>query len=218
MQDWIGYISVFILFFVSHSIPVRPGIKARISDLLGARGFTICYSLLSTFMLILLIRAAGRAPYIPLWEWQEWHNHLAMSIMLIAMLLFALAIGRPNPLSFGGVGNDRFDPQDPGIIGWSHHPLLLVLFLWSSAHLLANGDLAHALMFGCFAGFSLIGRVLINRRKRRVLGVETWARLTATRRRITPSLNGAMRLALGVALYLLVLWAHEPVIGISPLP
>ncbi|MDA5094619.1 NnrU family protein [Aliiroseovarius sp. KMU-50] len=218
MQDWGGYILGFIFFFASHSIPTRPGVKSRFVDVLGARGFTLAYSALSTFALAVLILSARTAPQIPLWHWAEWHNHLALTLMLVAMIIVALALGRPNPLSFGGSQNDRFDPKQPGLIGWLHHPLLAALFLWSLAHMIANGDLAHVIMFGCFALFSFFGRKIINRRKIRQLGEEEWQRLAATRREILPSMNGMIRVCLGVLLYGLILWAHEPVIGISPLP
>ncbi|WP_424941674.1 NnrU family protein [Aliiroseovarius crassostreae] len=218
MQDWTGYILGFAFFFASHMIPVKPRVKAGIISIIGARGFTIAYSLLSTLALILLIVAARRAPYLPLWDWQEWHNHLAMALMLVAVVIIAMAIGRPNPLSFGGANNDAFDPADPGLIGWTHHPLLLALFLWSCAHLLANGDLAHVIMFACFAGFSLLGRKIINRRKIRQLGDKEWTRISTTTRNLHPSFNGSMRVGIGLVIYALVLWAHDPVIGISPIP
>lgn len=218
MQDWTVYILGFAFFFASHMIPVKPRVKAGLVSVIGARGFTIAYSLLSTLALILLILAARSAPYLPLWDWQEWHNHVAMTLMLIAVTIISMAIGRPNPLSFGGANNDVFDPAHPGLIGWIHHPLLMALFLWSCAHLLANGDLAHVIMFACFAGFSLLGRIIINRRKIRQLGHQEWARLSNTKRSLRPSLNGVIRICIGLLIYGLVLWAHEPVIGISPIP
>ncbi len=137
--------------------------------------------------------------------------------MAIATLIFSLALGRPNPLSFGGTGDARFDPAHPGLIGWMHHPLLVVLGLWSLAHILPNGDLAHALMFTQFFLFSLLGVNIINRRKRRLLGAEKWHHLGATKRRFAPSLNGLIRLAFAIALYGTLLWLHQPVIGVDPL-
>lgn len=218
MMDWVEYILGFAFFFASHSIPTRPSTKARLVSRLGARGFTLAYSVLSIFALIVLILAARNAPHVTLWHWEVWQGHLALTLMLVALVIVALTIGRPNPLSFGGSNTAAFDPKAPGIVGWFHHPLLVALFLWSAAHMIANGDLAHVIMFGCFALFSLVGRKIINARKRRELGPDIWAQLRATRRQVHPTLNGMIRVAIGVALYGLVLWAHEPVIGISPLP
>ena len=218
MADWGTYILGFMFFFISHSIPTRPKVKAQIVARLGTTGFTLAYSALSTFALIVLIWVARTAPHVTLWQWAEWQNHIALTGMCVATLLVALTLGRPNPLSFGGWGHARYDPKHAGIIGWVRHPLLLVLLIWSLSHLLPNGDLAHVIMFGCFAVFSLLGVKLIDRRKKRQLGAEEWSRLSHTKRAFTPTLNGSVRLVVGLVLYGLIIWAHEPVIGISPLP
>lgn len=212
---WGEFIAAFTMFFVSHALPVRPAIKAWITALIGARGFTLAYSALSVAMLTWIIIAAGRAPLVVLWPLTEPARWLALGCMLAAVLLFTVSIGRPNPLSFGG-RKGAFDPRNPGIIGWIRHPLLGVLFLWSVGHLIANGTLAHVILFGAFALFSLLGVRLIDRRKRRALGAR-WRILAAPSRRIAPSLNGVLRLAGGFALYRLLLWAHGPVIGAWPL-
>ena len=95
-----------------------------------------------------------------------------------------------------------------------------------------HGDLAYVLLFG-FAAFALLGMVAIDRRFRRVLGNAQWDRL-ARRTSLVPfaaladgrwrpagvHINGELlvRLFAGAALYLALLSAHEPVIGVSPLP
>src|SRR3546814_17497399 len=77
------------LHVLSHSFPTR-----RSSDLLGQRGFTLGYSLLSLAVLAWLIAAAGRAPFVMLWAWKPWHNHLVLAVMAVVCLILALAIGR----------------------------------------------------------------------------------------------------------------------------
>src|SRR3546814_2601264 len=106
------------LHVLSHSFPTR-----RSSDLLGQRGFTLGYSLLSLAVLAWLIAAAGRAPFVMLWAWKPWHNHLVLAVMAVVCLILALAIGRPNPFSFGGTNNAAFDPARPGIVGWIRHQI-----------------------------------------------------------------------------------------------
>lgn len=218
MLDWSGFILGFAFFFVSHSIPTRPRVKAWLVGKLGNSGFTLAYSALSIAALTILILSARGAPHVTLWHWETWQNHLALMLMLVALVIVTLAIGRPNPLSFGGANNSAFDPKAPGIVGWFHHPLLAALLLWSIAHMTANGDLAHVIMFGCFALFSYFGRKIINRRKKRELGEARWAELCQTRMHLHPTLNGMVRLGIGLCIYAFVLWAHGPVIGISPLP
>jgi len=219
--DWAEYALAFAAFFLTHSLPVRPPVRPWLVARLGHAGFGLGYSELSLGVLAWLIGAAGRAPYLPLWPWAAWQTHVVLAVMLPVCLILALAVARPNPFSFGGAGNDRFDPARPGIVRLTRHPLLLALALWAGAHLLANGDLAHALLFGTFAGFALLGMRLIDRRKRRETGA-AWARLEAARCRgpLRPASwpGVALRLGLGGVLYAALVWVHPWLFGVSPLP
>lgn len=222
-MTWAGFIGIFALFFATHSIPVRPGIKSHIVARIGPHGFAVGYSILSLAMLALLIWAAGAAPYVELWPQSGWHRHAAHAGMLAVCLILAFSIARPNPFSFGGAHNDRFDPTRPGIVRVVRHPVLAALALWAVLHTLPNGDLAHVLLFGVLAGFAVGGRVLINRRKKREMGPDQWHRLNATVAE-APVLGrpaswfGAMaRLILGVVLFAALIALHPMVIGVSAL-
>jgi len=208
-------------FLLSHAVPVRPPVKPWAVARLGPRGFTLAYSALSLAVLAWLIAAAGRAPFVPLWDWAPWRNHVALAVMLPVCLILALAVGRPNPFSFGGAHDDRFDPERPGVVGLTRHPLLAALALWAGAHVLANGDLAHVLLFGVFAGFAVAGRGLIDRRKRRALGPD-WERLrgamAARARTFVLDRDAGLRLAAGAALYGALILLHPVLFGVSPLP
>ncbi len=217
MSGWIEYILAFVAFFLTHSIPVRPAVKSRLVAMLGARGFTIAYSFLSIAALTWVIVAAGRAPYVGLWDWAPWHNHVTLTVMFVVCVIAALAIGRPNPLSFGGAGNERFDPDHSGLIGWMRHPLLVALFLWAFGHMIPNGNLAHVILFAVFGGFALLGMRIIDRRQKRIMGASQWAQLANTTREITVTRNGLIRLAIAVAVYAVLLSLHGPVIGVEPL-
>lgn len=181
-MDWLEFTAAFAAFFVTHSVPLRPSFRPRLQQALGRRGFTLTYSALSLATLGWLIAAAGRAPYVPLWDWAPWQNLVPLIVMLPVCLTLSLAIARPNPFSFGGARNETFDPARPGIVRLHRHPLLLALALWATAHVLPNGDLAHVILFGIFAGFAALGQRLIDRRKRREMGAD-WDRLRATVRR-----------------------------------
>ena len=222
MNNWLAFAGVFALFFATHSIPVRPPVKHRLIRLFGPRGFTITYSALSLLMLALLIRTAQQAPFVLLWAEAPWHRPVVWLGMLIACLILALSIGRPNPFSFGGRNNSRFDPENPGIIGYLRHPLLGVLALWAMLHLLMNGDLAHVLLFGVLSLFALLGHRIIDRRKRREFGADGWATLLSEtrkhRRFRPPSRDTVMRIGAGGIVYLLVVFLHPIVIGAAVFP
>ncbi len=217
LSQWGEFIAAFAVFFLSHSIPVRPAVKSRIVARTGALGFALLYSALSIAVLTWIIIAAGRAPFVEIWGWAEWQNHVPLTGMFVATLIVTMVFGQPNPLSFGGWNNDRFDPDNPGLIGWIRHPLLMALLIWSAAHMVPNGNLAHVIVFGLFAGFSILGMAIIDRRARRILGAETWQHLSKTRRNLTISRRGITRIAISVLIYLALLYSHEWVIGVSPL-
>ncbi|MFC3118991.1 NnrU family protein [Jhaorihella thermophila] len=95
--------------------------------------------------------------------------------------------------------------------------------LWSIAHMLANGDLAHVILFGLFALFSGAAMHMIDRRKQREMGQTEWQRLS--RNTALLSLRGLRRMSVSplqvVAAALVfagLLWLHPVVIGVSPMP
>lgn len=67
MSEWSEFTAALLAFFVLHSVPLRPAVKSRIVSVIGARPFTLAYSLVSIVALGWLIIAASRAPYIELW-------------------------------------------------------------------------------------------------------------------------------------------------------
>jgi len=222
-MGWTGFAAVFAAFFLTHSIPVRPAIRARLVERIGPRGFGLMYSALSVGMLALLIWSAGEAPYVHLWPQMAWHRHAAHMGMLAVCLILALGIARPNPFSFGGAWNDRFDPARPGIVRWTRHPILLALALWAGVHLVANGDLAHVILFGVLGSFAIAGRAVIDRRKRRILGPLRWEVLD-TARKAAPLFHAPrfwsalfVRLVIGLVAFAALLLAHPHVIGVPAL-
>ncbi|GAB4287839.1 MAG: NnrU family protein [Roseovarius sp.] len=220
-MGWGSFAAVIAAFFATHSLPLRPAIRARLVARMGARGFSLAYSALSLVMLWLLIRSAGQAPFVMLWPQAPWQVALVRAGMFVVCLLVAFGVGRPNPFSFGGRDNGRFDPARAGIVRHLRHPVLAALALWAGLHLLANGDLAHAILFGLLGGFALAGMGLVDRRRRRALGEAEWQRLQralAQAPRLQPPLSWAgvgLRLAAAVALYLALLALHGPVIGVA---
>ena len=220
-MGWSEFILAFTVFFLTHSIPVRRPLRPFLVARLGPGGFTLAYSALSVTVLGWIIAAAGRAPYVALWPYAPWQNHVPMVAMPVVCVIVALALGRPNPFSFGGPGVARFDPARPGIVRLLRHPLLVALALWALAHLVPNGDLAHVITFGAFAVFALAGIPLVTRRKKRELGAG-WATLDAATRAARPvptcPLGATLRLAAGAGLYAGLLAAHPWLFGVNPLP
>lgn len=216
-MGWIEFIAAFGVFFLSHSLPVRPPLRPKLVALLGARGFTLAYSTLSLVILYWLIMAAAQAPFVEIWPFAMWQRMVPYLAMGVVCLVLCFTLGRPNPFSFGGTSG-AFDPNQPGLVRWTRHPLLAALAIWSLAHMVPNGDLAHLILFGCFAGFALLGGRLIDRRKQQQMGPQWAAQLTQIRngplRPHFPLPALILRLIAAVALYLGLISLH-PLFGID---
>ncbi|MFN4008404.1 MAG: NnrU family protein [Pannonibacter sp.] len=212
----------FAAFLLAHRVPTFPLVRSALVARFGAVGFTLLYSLLSLLLLAWVIGAAGRAPYIHLWDTSALLAQVAFCLMLLAFLIVCLALGRPNPFSFGGLDNHSFDAARPGIVRLTRHPLLTALALWSFAHLLVNGDLAHAVLFGSFLAFSLLGMGMINRRNRRRMG-PAWHDLDAAVQRaplsasLQPIAATVLRVLAALALLGMLLLLHPVLFGVDPL-
>lgn len=225
---WVEFALALGLFLASHRIPALTGVKAPLTAALGPRGYTVVFSLMSTALLAWVIVAAGRAPVVALWDHAMWHRWAVNIAMPLALALIVFGTGAANPFAFEG-GARSFDPAHPGVAGLTRQPLLWGLALWSGAHLLANGDLAHGLLFGSFAGFSFAGMGLVERRRAHSMAQAEWQRLTAHTGLVpfAALLVGRWWPAAGPSLWRSGLWLmvwtglwllHAPVIGVSPAP
>jgi len=221
-MDWMEFVAAWVVFFLTHSLPIRPPLRPLLQGLLGKRGFMIAYSMLSLGTLGWLISAAGRAPYLPLWNWAPWQSYVPLAVMLPVCLIFALAVGRPNPFSFCGAHNDRFDPAQAGIVRVTRHPLLAALTLWAAAHIVPNGDLAHVLLFGVFFVFAALGGRLVDKRRRREMGAgwqSLYSAVMAPPKTAKPASWPAtlVRLFVGSTLFVSLIWLHPLLFGVDPL-
>jgi uncharacterized membrane protein len=230
LAGWGEFILAFVLFFASHVVPARPIVREWLNLHLGKMLFLWAYSVLSIFLIGWLIIAAGRAPYIAVWRFSPWQIWVPNIAMPIACLLLAFGIAAPNPLSIASRNDETFDPDRPGIVGVTRHPVLWAAALWAIAHAVPNGDLSHFLLFGLFGTFSLLGMLVIDAQKQRVLGATEWRRLSYRMSlvplaalvggRWRPSLRkiNISRLVAAIGLYVGFLALHQLVIGVSPFP
>lgn len=228
MAGWGEFLLAGLLFMSSHLVPSSPRLKRALVARLGQRGWVAGFSLLSTALLFWVIFAAGRAPYVELWAQQDWMRLVVNLVMPVAIVLGSFGVATSNPFAFEG-RKSGFDPAHPGIAGFTRQPLLWALALWSGAHLLVNGDLAHAVLFGTFLVFSLAGMWAMEARLRRSWGAPAFFRL-AERTSLIPGmalltgrwrphrLPSLARLLVGLGVWVALWHLHAPVIGASPLP
>ena len=218
-------VSFFLgLHLLVSGTPLRAAIIARI----GARPYLGLFSLLSLLGIAWMVLGYRRAPFVPLWAPLSGGRVIALVLTLLAFLLVVIGLTTPSPTVVGG--EQQLERADPvrGILRVTRHPFLWGVALWALAHLLVNGDLASALLFGTFFGLALLGPMLIDRR-RAVLGARwesfvattssvPFAAIVAGRNVLHVGELGIWRIVLALVLFAVILEVHPWLFGVSPLP
>lgn len=180
-----------VIFLGAHSVRIvaddwRTRTRARI----GALPWKGLYSVASLVGLGLIVWGFGLARQQPvqLWSSPVAMRHLASPLTLISFVLLAAAY----------VPGNRIKAR-------LHHPMVLGVKAWALAHLLANGNLAHVVLFGSFLAWAVLDFVAARRRDR-AAGTR-YARGTAGATGIA--------MAMGVGAWIVfALWLHGLLIGV----
>jgi len=217
MVELYAAVGLFLLF---HLLPaIRPLRTAAIGRVGRPAYFTI-FSAISIAATVWLFVAYMDAPYVEVWAYQPWTRWTALLIMPVSCLLIVIGVTSPNPFSLT-LNTKTFDLARPGIISLTRHPAIWGLGLWSAVHMLPNGDAASLTMFGLLTLLSVSGPRTLERRRQAAMGAEAWRQLNT--QMLRPTLAevlaqiGLLKILGGLALYALLLYLHEPVIGVSPL-
>ena len=203
-------------------------LRDRLVARIGLRAYMVVFSVASVAAIVWLVNAYKAAPYLATWGQLEWWKPVMIALMLPAFLLVVIGLTTPNPTSVAQEGLAAEPPR--GIVRITRHPFLMGVALWSSVHLIGNGDWASLLFFASLAVVSVAGTVSIDAKRRRALGSASWE-VFARRTSIIPFaaiLGGRVELswpelgwwrpAAGVAAYALMLGGHAHLIGLSPFP
>lgn len=182
-----------IIFLGAHSVRIvaddwRTRTRARIGEL-PWKGL---YSLVSLLGFALIVWGFGLARQQPLQLWSPplAMRHLASLLTLVSFVLLAAAYVPGN-----------------GIKARVHHPMVLAATLWALAHLLANGNLAHGVLFGSFLAWAMLDFSAARRRDR----------AAGTRYPVGTAGRTGITVALGVGSWIaFALWLHGWLIGVRP--
>jgi uncharacterized membrane protein len=184
-----------LVFFSMHLLPsngeLRNGLVARFGD----TGYKAVFSIVSLIGLVLIVVGFAKLQLHPgknpqLWVPPLWTRHVALALMLPAMIALVAA----------------YMPSH--IHSALKHPMLVAIKIWALAHLLANGDLGALILFGSFLAFAVYDRISVKRR----------GALGPIGAKTGPWINDVIVVAVGTGLYVVfLLWAHELLIGVSPL-
>ena len=184
-----------LLFLGTHSMRIQgDALRDQLIESVGPTRFKAIYALASLLGFALLVYGFGVArdtPYV-LWTPPPAMKHLAYLLTLLAMVLMAAV----------------YVPRN-AIKAKLHHPMVLSVKVWALAHVLANGTLAHLVLFGSM----LIWSVLLFKASR--------ARDKRNQVVYAPGNKGStiLTLEIGIAMWLVFVgWAHGWLIGVQVMP
>ena len=186
-------IAGLLVFLGAHSVRIfAEGWRARTLAKLGEKPYKGMLSLVSLTGFVLLVWGFGVARETPtmLWNPPVAMRHLAALLTLMAFIFLASAYGPPNAIKA------RFG-----------HPMLLAVKTWALAHLLANGSVAHLILFGSFLVWAVLA-FIVARKRDRAQNVQPV--IATTRGTVTAVVVGVLSWAL------FAFWLHGLLIGVKP--
>lgn len=182
-----------VLFLGVHSTRiVADGWRTAMVTRLGEGRWKGLYALLSVAGLVLLVWGYGlaRQQPVPLWSPPVAMRYAAAALTLIAFVLLAAA----------------YVPRN-SIKARLHHPMVAAVKLWAFAHLLANGNLADAVLFGSFLAWSILS----------FRAAQTRDRAAGTSYPAGTASGTAITVLGGVVVWaVFAFWAHGALIGVRP--
>jgi uncharacterized membrane protein len=182
-----------LIFLGAHSVRVfADSWRGQMRDKLGVQAYRGLYAMLSLAGFVLIVWGFGIARQTPVQLWMPpvGMRHLAALLTLLAFVLLASAYVPGNMIK-----------------ARVHHPMVAGVKLWAFAHLLANGTLAHVLLFGSFLAWSVLLFIASRKRDRREGTVYAVGQTGST----------GVAVAIGVASWIaFTLWLHGWLIGVRP--
>jgi uncharacterized membrane protein len=183
-----------VIFLGVHSTRiVADGWRTAMMARMGALPWKALYALLSIagFVLIVWGFDLARQQPVQLWMPPRGMRHLASLLTLISFVLVAAA----------------YVPRN-AIKARLHHPMVLGVKVWALAHLLANGNIAHVVLFGSFLVWAALSFRAARARDRAAGTVYPAGTASGT----------GITVVAGVAVWaLFAFWAHGYLIGIRPI-
>jgi uncharacterized membrane protein len=178
------------LWWAGHLFPIyRPAGRAAAVARLGEGPYKGLFSLVSLCAIVLMVIGYRQAEFVNLWYPPVWTVHLNNLLMLLAVAL---------------MGARDFKS---GLRRMVRHPMLTGVKTWAVAHLIVNGDLASAVLFGGLLGWAVVAVIGSNRRdgpwERPAKG--TWK-------------GAAFHAAATVAVFVVIVAIHGPLLGVRPIP
>ena len=229
----LNLIAAATFFLVIHLLVSGTGMRDGLIARIGERAYLGLFSLASVAGLVWLGVAYAAARHAPsarvYWSITPITRDVQIALQLLAMLLIAPGLATPNPTSVRQEGVlDRPDAVR-GMLRITRHPFLWGVAIWAAGHLLVKGDIGSVVLFATMLVLALAGTLSIDAKRRRALGA-TWdafaaqtsnapfAAILAGRQTLSLGEIGGWRIAIAVAIWALIAWAHPYLFGVRALP
>ena len=223
-------IAAATFFVLLHLLVSGTALRGALVGVLKEGPYMGLFSLASVGGIVWLSMAYGDARGLgPVyWDLGPGARHAGLLIMLLALLLVVPGLLTPNPTSVKQEG--ALDKPDAvkGMLRITRHPFLWGVSIWALGHLLSNGDLPSVILFGSMMALGVFGTVSIDAKRKKALGAKwdafaaqtsniPFGALLTGRQKLSLGEIGWWRLALAVAIWAGLLWAHPMLFGVSPL-
>jgi len=182
-----------LLFFGGHAVVFAQDRRAQLIAQYGKPAYMGLVSVVTLAGLLCLIFgysgfALSELGATQLWLPPTWMKHVTFLVMLpVFPLLFAMY--------FRG-----------HLARYAKHPMILAVKIWAFAHLLANGTVAAAVLFGAFLVWGILDRISLAKRDRAAGTVFVAG----------PAWKDAAAVGLGLAVYVfMIMWGHAWIVGVG---
>lgn len=183
-----AFVAGLIVFFGTHYYSAFRSREPEAWPQRMGRAYKGLFALVSLAAFVAIVWGyANIGIFINVWNPPSWTRHIAMTLMLPALVLIVAAYA---PTGY--------------IKKAVKHPMLTAVKLWALAHLIANGDLMSMILFAAFLIYGVVDRIAVKRRGD--------AGAAAAR----PNVFGDLiALAVGIAVYAaLVTFLHQRIFGV----
>jgi uncharacterized membrane protein len=226
-------IAAALVFLALHLLIAGTRVRDAIVAAIGERAYLGLFSLASVGAIVWLAMSYRAAlvssSNVQLFDLGDGVDNLAIPVVLVAFLIGVPGLLMANPTSVGQSAAAAKEETVRGVLRITRHPFLWGVAIWSAFHFCATGDYASVVLFGTLFVLSLLGTASIDAKRQRKLG-EQWggfaqrtsnlpfAAIAAGRNSFQAREYFDWRFLVAFALFLVVLFAHARIIGVSPFP
>jgi uncharacterized membrane protein len=229
-------IEAAVVFLAIHLLIAGTPVRDAIVRSIGEKAYMGLFALASLGVIVWMAMAFNAAGAAPGSASDPFLYNLGQGVRDSAILFVAIAflIGVPGLLAANPT-SVRFKDATPspdlvkGVLRITRHPFLWGVVLWSLVHLAANGDEASVIFFGTFLVLALAGTVSIDAKRRRKMGAAwdgfaaktsnvPFAAIVSGRNSFSAREFFDWRFVAALILFVVILYGHAYLFGVSPFP